>query len=128
MTVLHRARIEPNRLYHPRCPHCGELGSRAFAANADGMLEDILSKGLRFDAVTECASCDYQGPMLPVPEGRRATRTYTSEAEWRREVMSEARDALAGGDAARAWEILNEHEADGYPWWPDRSVPYAPCG
>lgn len=128
MTVLNDARIESNRVYRPRCPHCGELGSRAFAANPDGMLEDILSKGLRFDAVTECASCNHHGPMLPVPEGRRAARTYTSEAEWRREVMSEARHALAEGAATRAWDVLNEHETDGYPWWPGRSVPLAPCG
>lgn len=129
MTAFHRARIEPNRVYRPRCPHCGALGDRRFVVDQDGMLEDILSVGLRFDAVTTCSSCHFEGPMLPVPEGRRAAQTYASEADWRREVMSEARHALAGGDAARAWEILNEHEGDGYPWWPDRGpVPNASCG
>ena len=95
MTAFHRARIEPNRVYRPRCPHCGALGDRRFVVDQDGMLEDILSVGLRFDAVTTCSSCHFEGPMLPVPEGRRAAQTYASEADWRREVMSEARHALA---------------------------------
>lgn len=39
-----------------------------------------------------------------------------NEAGWRREVMSAAKDALACGDAAAAYEALTRHEREGYPF------------
>lgn len=44
------------------------------------------------------------------------------EAEWRRQVMSDAKDALACGDSAAAYEALTRHERDGYPWAPGHTL------
>lgn len=41
------------------------------------------------------------------------TRVFVAEAEeaeWRREAMGDARDALACGDYEAAWVALNRHE------------------
>lgn len=41
---------------------------------------------------------------------------YPNEAEWRREVMGRAKDALASGDAELAYHELTRHEEEGYPF------------
>ncbi len=48
-----------------------------------------------------------------VAEGRAA---MLREVEWRREVMGEAKMALACGDGEAAHDALTRHERDGYPW------------
>lgn len=41
-----------------------------------------------------------------------------AETTWRRDVMSDAKMALACGDAQGAYEALTRHEREGYPWTP----------